>query len=124
MVASPAPDESLTGAVANQEAEEPPNSGAHPDEKVDKPRWDEKSGELRLGDRVLRKLKRGAPSQMKVLKAFEEAGWPQLIPSPFSSIEFKSKNDTLYDLNRGTTGIEFFSEGDGQRIGWRKKDTP
>ena len=50
-----------------------------------KPVWDSQKQILTLGDYVLKDLKRQSPThgQLRLLGAFQDAGWPQTIPNPF-----------------------------------------
>jgi hypothetical protein len=62
-------------------------------------RWDRERRQLWYGEILCRKYGREAPIQFELLDAFQEAGWPQTIDSPFPQNESKLR-ETIRDLNR------------------------
>jgi hypothetical protein len=62
------------------------------------PRWDRKTRELRYGETLCRGYAREAANQFAVLDAFEAAGWPRAIDSPFPGNESRLR-ETIRGLN-------------------------
>jgi hypothetical protein len=85
-----------------------------------RPRWD--GVRLHLGDKVVRSYqRRAAPSQARILKALEDAGWPQRkvqLPESCSS----SLNININRINQKITGhiIQLQAAGDGKSVLWKK----
>jgi hypothetical protein len=75
-------------------------------------------GELRIGDRVVRKLRAKAPNVIAVLDAFEEKGWPEAIDDPTSQNDSQRRHETLRSLNQGLTVIKFHGDGTNKGIKW------
>jgi hypothetical protein len=97
-VKSCAADEALLGA-----AEEGP-----------RPSW--KDRELRLGDVLVKRLDRPAPSQECVLQAFQDAGWPPRIACPKGGTK-KWRRETVASLNdRHEVNVLRFRVSDGDFV--------
>ena len=60
------------------------------EEMEPRPQWNKTLGELRLGNKVVKTLRRDGFRGGKVLDAFEIADWPEWIPDPF---EKRSRNE-------------------------------
>jgi hypothetical protein len=63
-----------------------------------RPRWDRNRRQLRYGETLCREYSREAGNQFTVLDAFEAAGWPQTIDSPWPKNESRLC-ETIRDLN-------------------------
>jgi hypothetical protein len=93
------------------------------------PRWDEASRELWLQGKVVRVAKRPkqAHNIVKILRAFEAAGWPPQIDDPHGR---KSSDETrrrdMSNLSRGleTALMKFECDGDGTGFLWKKIPQP
>jgi hypothetical protein len=91
--------------------------------RIDVPHWDRRSRVLRVGDKVAKHLNRPAKSQVIILDAFEEEGWPQSIYDPLppaAGIATKRRlHNAINRLNNGLLPvIRFHGNGDGQAICW------
>jgi hypothetical protein len=77
------------------------------------PFWDQKSGRLYFGAKRLTSYSTNATSQRTILDQFQEAGWPEEIPSPFHDKEIGGKTNTaITNLNKKDDGvIRFGSRG-------------
>jgi hypothetical protein len=84
------------------------------------PRWDADAWQLGYGSRLARERKRGAPMVQKVLDAFDDAGWPDRIPSPFGE-DAERLHNTLNRLrgNGKLKHITFESSDGGDLVWWR-----
>jgi hypothetical protein len=91
------------------------------------PRWDPEERTLRLGGRLLLEFRRrSAPFREALLNAFQEAGWPRMIPAP---AVFRCKygdserlKDTVRKLNGKlfTPLIRFRRDGTGEGVRWER----
>lgn len=85
--------------------------------------WCNETGELRLNDEVIRKIRRGVTNNVDVfLDAFQGDGWPQRIDDPLprprdvdASVRLR---ETVRSLNRGLQQIRFAADGRGEGITW------
>jgi hypothetical protein len=77
-------------------------------------------GELRIGDRVVRKLRAKAENVIAVLDAFEEKGWPDAIDDPSSQDNWQRRHETIRSLNQGLKVIRFHGDGTNRRIKWTR----
>ena len=86
---------------------------------IERPHWDVESGELRLGGRIIRRVKiRRVPSNIQqVLDSFQEAGWPTRIENPVGDDQHQL-HLTLQSLNRRLDLIRFHSHEGGRAISW------
>jgi hypothetical protein len=98
-----------------------------------KPRWDAESGELRVGDEIIRRVIPRAKSVRQVLDAFERQGWPRRVDAPFESSARTAAqarysglwlHDTIKSLNNGIMLIRFRSDGRGAGVCWDWLPTP
>lgn len=100
----------------------PPPSPPETPEAV-KPVWDKEKRVLRFG--VWEKVyKTNAKNQVRVLDAFQKAGWPDCIDN---SLKYESPNTTVRDMNYSlgeNRPITFAMNGKGDGICWRVADTP
>jgi hypothetical protein len=82
-----------------------------------KPRWDANRRSLSLCERELKRYRRPAPNQEKILAAFEEERWPPRIDDPLERGKLK---DTLQDLNETIKrhSLRFEGDGTGKGILW------
>jgi len=93
------------------------------------PHWDEDARELRIQGKVVRVVKRPrqAHNIVKILRAFEAAGWPPRIDDPHGR---KSNDETrrrdISNLNNGldTSLLKFECDGDGTGFLWKKIPQP
>jgi len=89
------------------------------------PHWDEDARELRFQGKVVRVVKRPrqAHNIVKILQAFEAAGWPPRIDDPHGR---KSNDETrrrdMSNLNRGldTSLMKFTCDGNGEGFNWQR----
>jgi hypothetical protein len=63
-----------------------------------RPCWDRDGRQLWYGETLCREYPKEAPNQFKILDAFQAAGWPSAIDSPFLRDPSKL-SDTIGDLN-------------------------
>ncbi len=101
-------------------------AGASPEEGKQSPVWDEVRRELRVGLSVVKRFKQPAANQERVLRAFEEDGWPSRIDDPLPpEPEQDSKrrlHSTISNLNRGQRRrirVHFAGGGEGESICWQ-----
>jgi hypothetical protein len=96
------------------EQEEPPPAALQPE-------WDKKVSELRLGGKVLKRLRGAsvAKNVVQILDAFQEQGWPRhtLDPLPGGRNQ-KRLHDTILSLNEDLEGLRFRADGTGEGICW------
>jgi hypothetical protein len=93
------------------------------------PHWDEDAREVRFQGKVVRVAKRPrqAHNIVKILRAFEAAGWPPRIDDPHRR---KSTDETrrrdVSNLNKGldTSLMKFECDGDGTGFLWKKIPQP
>jgi transcriptional regulator with XRE-family HTH domain len=96
------------------------NGSAKEPNVPDKPRWDGVAQTLWFGEVLVRRYDRGKGNQVVLLQAFEQAGWPQTIPSP---LDRETLAQTVKDLNRTLKGapIRFGRDGKGKLASWRRR---
>jgi hypothetical protein len=90
------------------------------------PRWVPEVGELRLGNRVIRKVRlaRIPTGAQRILDAFERLGWPTQAPSPFSDTrEPGATRSYVKQLNKNLQSIRFGVQGAGSFVTWRFAQT-
>ena len=79
---------------------------------------------LYLGDRVVKRYRVLAENQEKVLSAFEEEGWPQVIDNPLPpDVEAYPETrlrDTIRRLNSSHANhlLRFYGDGTGCHVLW------
>jgi hypothetical protein len=89
------------------------------------PYWDDEARELRYRNRVVRVVKRPrqAHNIVKILRAFEAAGWPPRIDDPHGrKPNDETRRRDVSNLNRGldTTLLKFACDGNGTGFLWQK----
>src|SRR5262249_17474120 len=90
-----------------------------------KPDWDRLRYRLMYCGIICLQGSRKAPVQDKILDAFQEAGWPETIPSPFA-VE-KQTRDTVEHLNERlskNTLLRLFPGPGAKVIGWKPVNRP
>lgn len=90
-------------------------------EPLDRPVWDNETGELRLRGEVIRKvrLNRNPTNIQRILDAFHEEGWPSRIDSPLpGGVDPKKLQEAVRTLNQSLTAIEFHVQEGGQAVRW------
>ena len=103
-----------------------PNGGP-PEDRNDRERrmqpfWDEKLRELKLGEQVIKRFKWPAANQERVIRAFQEEGWPVKIDDPLPPSNDvcpkRRLHDTIKCLNRKQVckAIRFRGDGTGQGV--------
>ena len=93
------------------------------------PHWDEQARELRYRSKVVRVVKRPkqAHNIVKILQAFEAAGWPPRIDDPHHrKPNDETRRRDVSNLNKGldTSLLTFACDGDGTGFLWRKGSMP
>lgn len=85
------------------------------------PAWDRKSGTLRLGKRIIRRVRvMKQPSNIQqILDAFQAAGWPTRVANPLS-LGQQQLHESLRSLHRGLKKLRFRSQEGGQAITWER----
>lgn len=87
--------------------------------------WDRSQWTIFLDGTPLRRFRREAPNQFKVLDSFEEDGWVDTIDDPLPPVNgIDSKchlRDTIENLNRCLPAgkLRFHVTGKGERISWK-----
>ena len=87
-----------------------------------KPSWDSKSGELSIGDFVVKQFRWPAANQALILKAFQRQKWKAEIKDPLATtrgINPKVRlHDTIKCLNRNHlySIVRFHGNGDGTGV--------
>jgi hypothetical protein len=85
------------------------------------PSWNKATGELKYGDRLVRKIRVLAdPSNIqRILDAFESRGWPQSIQDPLPGDPDQHRlHLTLQSLNKGLERIRFHGQQGGRATYW------
>lgn len=82
------------------------------------PTWCRTSKQLKWKDGVCKRYGNGRPAdtQWTVLDAFQNAGWPSVIPDPFE--DGRPLKDVIRELNKNLTRIVFAGDGEGKGIQW------
>jgi hypothetical protein len=83
-----------------------------------KPRWDDETRSLWVGDKLIKQLIKAAPYQELVFRAFQELKWRKRIDDPLPA---GKRVQTIDGLNRNhkTQGIiRFGNDGTGKGIKW------
>lgn len=87
------------------------------------PVWDEKSGNLTFDGKAARHYEKRAYNCIAILDVFQLEGWPVRVDDPLPNGKNPERlSNTIKTLNTGLQTIEFFSGGDGQSTGWRKRE--
>jgi len=85
------------------------------------PTWDSSSFELRLSNRLCRRIvgPKRAKNIVTILNAFEAAGWPTRIDNPFGGVDGPTTMQAaIGSLNHGINAIRFHADGTGKGIRW------
>lgn len=91
-----------------------------------RPSWNRATGELRVGQQVVRMFRGNARNQGQILDALEGTGWPTWIDNPLTGGDPKRQlNNTLRDLNKDIEPrlIHFHADGTGNGLGWTLLDS-
>ncbi len=81
--------------------------------------WCNKTGELRLNNEVIRKIRRGVSKNVDVvLDAFQEEDWRQHIDNPLADSSDRLR-ETVRSLNKRLQRIRFAADGSGKGITWK-----
>jgi hypothetical protein len=88
------------------------------------PCWDKERGELRMGRRVVRRVRHLAKNVVCILDTFQDDGWPPRIDDPLpgesgQQSDSQRMSETIRQLNRGLRVIKFVSDGTGAGIRWQ-----
>jgi hypothetical protein len=87
----------------------------------DRPQWHQEIGELRFGDRLIRRVRTmHEPTNIeRILNAFEATGWPTEIenPLPYGQLQ-QQLHQALRSLNKNLKKIRFHSRSGGHFIFW------
>lgn len=114
------------------EHEEPPPAPAPPVAPVSpetalQPEWDKAVSELRLGGKVIKRV-RGpnvAKNVVMVLDCFQDEGWQRHIFDPLPGArDQKRLHDTVASLNKNLEGLRFRTDGSGEGICWDLTPSP
>jgi hypothetical protein len=83
-----------------------------------RPRWDGNLRKLYLGDRLLKRFRRPAENQERLLDAFQTEKWADTIPDPFR--DARKLNETVRALNNSLPvgSIRFTGDGTGGGVNW------
>lgn len=91
------------------------------------PHWDGRKYDLWAGPNLVKRFRRRAPNQMRVLDAFERNGWPEMIDDPLPEDRYdvdpkQRLHNTIKDLNRSLreTVIHFCGDGTGTGVIWER----
>ncbi len=93
--------------------------------RLAKPEWRATARQLWYGHCLLKVYRRHAPNQMILLDAFQQAGWPTWMASPFSCDPFDDEmqllRDTIKNVNRGHRHrlLRFVIDARCRYVGWR-----
>jgi hypothetical protein len=90
------------------------------------PHWDRDRRELCVDGVVVKRFRRAAPNQERLLKEFEARGWPREIDDPLPRTDGIVASERLREaikrLNRNLPvgPIRFGGDGTGTRVCWRR----
>ena len=92
------------------------------------PAWDRSAGILRLGNAVVKRVRRlkVATNGILILDAFQEMGWPSHLDDPLSprpglrQSSEKRLQDAIKSLNNNLKLIRFRGDGTGKGIVWER----
>ena len=88
----------------------------------DHPCWEAKTGELRFGNRIVRRVRimRVPTNIQKILDAFQDSGWPPQINNPLT-LGPQQLHQALRSLNYGLKKLRFHASGGGLAIYWERR---
>ncbi|MCI0347881.1 MAG: hypothetical protein L0Z53_00510 [Acidobacteriales bacterium] len=92
-----------------------------PRHKRKHPRWDAGNRRLLFGPLIVKEFIRPAASQILVLTAFQEQGWPRRIDNPLSGTHKKAHEhlrSVIKKLSHGQQILRFHGDGTGQGLWW------
>ena len=92
----------------------------------ERPSWDQESGELQIGDVVVRDVRTGvAQNIVLLLDVFQESGWDQRVDNPFPPPNDGERlGETVKSVNKGLSLIKFRRDGRGEGAEWHWIDDP
>jgi len=112
----------IDGAVQDGLQVVPSRAPAFP-HRTQRPVWDPESGEVRIGDRVVRNVRRGvAENIILVLDTFQECRWARRVDSPFPPGDDKL-GEAVRSLNKKLEMIRFKCDGTGEGVEWFWNDS-
>jgi hypothetical protein len=97
-------------------------------ESVGRPEWVASARELRYGGSVVKRFRRMASIQQRILDAFEELAWPEWIDDPLPRDRYVKTKDRLREavksLNRRRIRplIQFHVDVSESRVYWRVRE--
>jgi hypothetical protein len=89
------------------------------------PHWDATRRELWVGPDLVKRYRQPAPSQERILTAFEEEGWPSRIDDPLPPQDGRDPkynlHNTISNLNRNQRQqrLHFSGDGRGEGVTWQ-----
>ena len=95
-----------------------------------KPRWDAACRELRCGPIVIKRFRRPAPNQERILATFEELRWPERIDDPLPKAGEVPAATRLHEAVKSLNGgqccrlLQFGGDGAGRGVRWRWRSPP
>lgn len=107
-------DEPTYRWLLHEIGDEPPQPG--------RPFWDMSTGELRLGKKVIRRLRvmRNPSNIQQILDEFQLQLWQSRIDNPLGSGQ-EQLHQTLRSLNRGLEKIRFRAQEGGEAVIWERR---
>lgn len=89
----------------------------------EKPSWNENSLQLLFKGEIVRRVVRrnAAKNILCIVRAFEEAGWPDCIDDPLSHHDPQDLHASIQSLNKGMRMLRFHTDGSGRRVCWQFK---
>lgn len=91
------------------------------------PRWISRTGELWFDGQVVRTIRNQtkASTIVRILKAFEESGWPRTIDDPITAGgDSAQRRRAVESLNDGLKRMRFTCAGDGESFTWEPRSRP
>jgi hypothetical protein len=95
-----------------------------------KPVWDGRTRALRIGEVMIKQFRVPAKNQERILAAFEEEAWPDVIDDPLPMkaeiVPKRRLNNVIVRLNGGQIVplLRFHGIGNGEAIGWHLRTSP
>jgi hypothetical protein len=131
----PGQDPPVPGAVGGETAESPRQSttaagaggqAGQSGRPASRPIWDKQKQELRFEGRLCKRFSQAADTQVVILDAFEEEGWPERIYDPLPPGEGrKGKMDPKKRLGEAVrrlndcSHLRFSRQEKGEAVGWK-----
>lgn len=94
-----------------------------------RPRFHASSRTLWFGDVIVKQYKVPAESQVLILEAFQELGWPAWIDDPLPPRDGLDSHQRLHDAIKRLNGrqhaalLRFHGDGTGTRVGWSARES-